>query len=241
MRNQINTFGCIVIIVIAIFVGVMSGEAMGTTNSPEKPDTVAAKQLRKYIGTWRHETDGDKSLVLMGYTDDEGDLRFKFLEQHFSYQPVYYKCSVDNDCVEIYFKLVTYYSDEDSKHTIKYVLKRNKKNLKGQFVQSWKEPLEVSLKPLGRAGTVEILSSLANEINRLKFKNGESSVNHKRQIGEYIIKVKSLEKKLAQSQEHTKQLQQQLEQVRQAMTEVKEKTGALIDEVLRSLKQIRIR
>jgi len=122
----------------------------------ENPKVVTFKKYGDYMntkpfeGTWSHSPKiaGKKRIhILRCSKDDTGRLRFSFLKQYYSYEPVFTEYSVRDNQIEIKFKLTTYASGYDSKYSIKYILKPEEGSLVGQLHESWREPVDVTLIP----------------------------------------------------------------------------------------------
>lgn len=112
-----------------------------------------------FEGTWLHKIKGrEQALILRGFRNDEGKLVFRFAKQFYSYEPVFTGCSINQDQIEIKFKLVSYGSGSNSGHTLKYILQKSSGGLAGQLLQSWKEPEQVALKRLDKRNGVRELS-----------------------------------------------------------------------------------
>jgi len=123
----------------------------------EDPETVTLKKYSDYMntepfeGTWSHSpkiAGKERIHILRCSKDDTGRLRFDFLRQYYSYEPIFTECSVRNDQIEIKFKLTTYATGYDSKYSIKYILKSEEGSLVGQLYESWREPVDVTLIPV---------------------------------------------------------------------------------------------
>jgi hypothetical protein len=107
---------------------------------------------RNIVGTWSHNVpwnDGkERTLILKGSQDTEGKAYFEFVQQPFSYKPIFTGFNVRQGRVEISFKMVLYSDESDvSPHTLRYVLRERNGIWSGQFFQSWeKSPVDVRLK-----------------------------------------------------------------------------------------------
>ncbi len=105
---------------------------------------------RKLTGTWTHNIPGPPGrdrIVLKGTQDADGKMRFEFVQQSFSYKPIFAALNVRHGQVEIMFKMVLYADESDvSRHTVQYVLKEKDGVWSGRFLRSWVEaPVEVTL------------------------------------------------------------------------------------------------
>lgn len=107
----------------------------------------------QFEGDWVHTIPSlegqEQRIILRGTLNEQNQLVFKYLEQRYSYNPVFTRCKIVNENqIDIYFKLVGYEDGSDSDYKIRYSLKREGNLLKGQLFQSWKEPLEVALRKM---------------------------------------------------------------------------------------------
>lgn len=108
-------------------------------------------EITKVLGTWYHKVpwnDGtEKTLILKASKNSDGKIVFGFLQQYYSYKPIFSKYSLKDDQIKIFFKMVLYADETDiSNYKIEYLLRENGDVLTGQLFQSWKAPVNVTLK-----------------------------------------------------------------------------------------------
>ncbi len=111
------------------------------------------KKIKRYVttqelqGSWSYTISGAKqAFIIRGFRDKEGRLIFKFVKQFYPYEPVFSRCSIKKNRIQIQFKLIAYQDGSDSKRTLKFKLTRQNGILKGHLLQSWKKPENVTLK-----------------------------------------------------------------------------------------------
>lgn len=168
----------------------------------------------QFEGTWVHtipwSNGQERTLILRGIRDNEGKLIFEFLKQHYSYKPSFIGYSSGKDKIEMNFKLVAYYGDHDSGHRLKYILRKEQKVLRGKLLQSWKEPVEVTLSKLNEEDAVKALEALAKELDSRKAKIGERYKTYNKAKRDSKGSIKELEVQLSKSQDEIKKLKEQL-------------------------------
>ena len=130
-------------------------ELQGLLFEPKKEaETISLKKHSNYMdtkpfeGTWFHSPivlGKERIHVLRCSKDDTGRLRFEFLKQYYSYEPIFTEYSIRKNQIEINFKLTGYGTGHDSKYNIKYILKAQGSSLVGKMYESWREPVEVTL------------------------------------------------------------------------------------------------
>lgn len=122
-----------------------------------KSETVTLKKHGEYMdtepfeGTWSHSPKilgKERTHVFRCSKDSKGRLKFDFLKQYYSYEPIFTEHSIRDNQIEIKFKLTTYSTGYDSKYSIKYVLRAEGDFLVGKMHESWREPVDVILTPL---------------------------------------------------------------------------------------------
>lgn len=101
-----------------------------------------------FEGIWYHShtfAGKKRTHVLRCSKDNTGRLRFDFLKQYYSYEPIFTECSVHDSQIEMKFKLAFSTSYPGGRHSIKYILKSEEGSLVGQLYDSWGEPVDVTL------------------------------------------------------------------------------------------------
>jgi hypothetical protein len=102
-------------------------------------------------GKWTHTmpwNDGkDRTVILQYVKDQDGRERFEFVQQYWSYKPVFTEQVKNGDETELRFKMVLYSDESDvSPHTLRYVLKEEDGHWVGKLFESWTEtPYDVVL------------------------------------------------------------------------------------------------
>lgn len=97
-------------------------------------------------GTWSHLVDG-KTNILRGYKDSSGNMHLDFIEQYYSYQPIFESYAINDNQVEVEFRMVLYSDPSNiSGYTITYILFRQEGNMiYGQLNRNWDSPREIVL------------------------------------------------------------------------------------------------
>lgn len=126
--------------------------AQDQTRSETNNNHVGDDIRLKFVGTWTHNIpwiDGkERTLILKCSQDAQGGVHCEFVQQFFSYRPVFTECIATGGQIEIRFKMVLYDKPSNvSPHTLKYVLREGNGGWSGQFFQSWvKSPVDVILR-----------------------------------------------------------------------------------------------
>jgi len=93
-------------------------------------------------------TDGKNRTVVLEYIkDQDGRERFEFVQQYWSYKPVFVDQVKQGDESTINFKMVQSGNEaEETDRTLKYVLKEDNGQWVGKLIESWTEtPYDVVL------------------------------------------------------------------------------------------------
>ena len=89
----------------------------------------------------------DRTVILEYIQDQDGRERFEFVQQYWSYKPVFVDQVKRGDESTINFKMVQSANEaKETEHTLKYVLKEDGGQWVGKLFESWTEsPYDVVL------------------------------------------------------------------------------------------------
>jgi hypothetical protein len=119
--------------------------------SPSNPAVPTDPERTSLVGKWSHTIpwiDGKERTVILDYIKDQDNReRFEFVQQYWSYKPVFVDQIKNGDETTINFKMVLYSNEtEETEHTLKYVLKEDNGRWVGKLFESWTEiPYDVVL------------------------------------------------------------------------------------------------
>jgi hypothetical protein len=111
----------------------------------------AASKTFALDGVWMHQipwNDGqDRTLILRGTRDEEGKIFVEFLQQFYSYKPIFAEYTESDHQAEIRFNMVMYGDETNvTEHTLRYALKEETGLWSGQLFHSWEpQPYDITL------------------------------------------------------------------------------------------------